>query len=134
MLKLDQCGISGFCWEIWPSLIWNFSDSVFYLHYGPQSPSMPFILLGVVEVFKKFEISIFWKKYYNIKFFKKFFLQNHFLNQNILFRCHINIFWEEKKWKILYVIIFFQKIVISNFLKTFTTPRGMNGINGPRGP
>ena len=66
--------MTGFCWRIWPSLLWNFSDGVFHLHYGPQSPSKPFIPLGVVEVLKKFEISIFWKKYYNIKFFKKKFL------------------------------------------------------------
>ena len=53
VLKLDQFGITRFCWKIWPSLIWNFSDSVFYLHYGPQSPYMPFILLGAVEILNK---------------------------------------------------------------------------------
>ena len=31
---------------------------------------MPFIPLGVVDVLKKFEIAIFWKKYYNIKNFQ----------------------------------------------------------------
>ena len=70
--KLDQCGITGFCWKIWPSLIWNFSDSVFHIHYGPQSPSMPFIPLGVFEVFFKICNWKFSKNYHNIKFLEFF--------------------------------------------------------------
>ena len=98
MLKLDSCGITGFCWRIWPSLLWNFSDGVFHLHYGPQSPSMPFIPLGVVDVFKKFEIAIFWKKYYNIKIFQIFFASQNMLIwlQNKRFSLK-NWFWRKKK-------------------------------------
>ena len=64
--------MTGFCWRIWPSLLWNFSDGVFHLHYGPRGPFMPFIPLGVVEVFLKFGIGIFQKFYHN-KFFEFFF-------------------------------------------------------------
>ena len=105
MLKLDSCGITGFCWRIWPSLLWNFSDGVFHLHYGPQSPSMPFIPLGVVDVFKKFEIAIFWKKYYNIKNFQIFFASQNMLIwlQNKRFSLK-NWFWRKKNWWIFVTI------------------------------
>ena len=104
------------------------------LLYYQDHPQFHFIAINFIKIYHKCSKSQkSWKMV--TKIYQIFFLQNHFLNQNIAFRCHINIFWEEKrKWKILYVIIFFQKIVISNFFKTFTIPRGMNGINGPRGP
>ena len=54
------------------------------------------------------------------KICKNFFLQNYFFDQNLLFNFMLKYF--------------FQKIEISNFLKTSTTPRGMNGLDGLRGP
>ena len=83
--------MTGFCWRIWPSLLWNFSDGVFHLHYGPRGPFMPFIPLGVVKVFKKFEITIFWKNIITYKIF------HFFPSQNMLIWHRNKIFWF-KKW------------------------------------
>ena len=69
--------MTGFYWRIWPSLLWNFSDGVFHLHYGPRGPFMPFIPLGVVKVFKKFEITIFWKNIITYKIFHFFFFSKY---------------------------------------------------------
>ena len=46
------------------------------------------------------------------------------------FDAKLTYFEKNKKIKIFYVMIFFQKIAISFFQKISTTPRGMNGING----
>ena len=65
---------------------------------------------------------------------KFFFFKIIFSTKILYFDAKLTYFEKNKRIKIFYVMIFFQKIAISIFLKISTTPRGMNGINGPRGP
>ena len=68
------------------------------LLYYLNSPPFHFIAINFIKIYHKCSKSQkSWKMV--TKIYQIFFLQNHFLNQNILFRCHINIFWEEKKMK-----------------------------------
>ena len=50
------------------------------------------------------------------------------------FEAILTHFEKKKNLKNFMLKYFFQKIETSNFLKTFTTPRGMNGLDGLRGP
>ena len=65
---------------------------------------------------------------------KFFFFKIIFSMKIFYFDAKLTYFEKNKKIKIFYVMIFFQKIAISIFLKISTTPRGMNGINGLWGP
>ena len=57
-------------YEIYP-------DGAFLLYYDPRSPSIPFVPLGVVEVFRSFEKGIFRKIYVVIKFLKNYFFPKY---------------------------------------------------------
>ena len=59
-----------YCYEI-------YTDGTFLLYYDPRSPSIPFVPLGVVEVFKTFENGIYRKIYVVIKFFKNYFFPKY---------------------------------------------------------
>ena len=55
-----------YCYEI-------YSEGAFLLYYDSRSPSIPFVPLGVVEVFKTFENGIFQKNLCCDKIFQKLF-------------------------------------------------------------
>ena len=104
---------------------------LFYYQYIPPFRFVANYFIKICHKCSKFQNS--WKIV--TKIYQIFFLQNQFFNENLLFWSHINIFWEAKNfWKFFMLYYFFQKIAISIFLKTSTTPRGMNGIDGLWGP